>query len=360
MSPTTASPKVTIARPDDWHVHLRDDEMLRAVVPHTASVFRYAMVMPNLTPAITSTDAANAYRMRVMAAAGPKSNDEFTPLMVLYLNDNLSVEDLRAGFKDGAVHAAKYYPAGATTNSDDGGSALLDYMVQLETMADIGMPLLVHAESTDQNIDIFDREKAFLDGELSDLCERLPELRVTVEHVSTANGVDFVKEHDGVVASITPHHLTRERSDLLANGLDPHLYCKPIINRASDRDALVAVVVAGNSSFFLGTDSAPHPTTHKHGLKARPGIFNAPHALEVVAELLYSVDALDKLEDFTSQFGAKNYGFEVSSSQLQMFRSDKPDNEQGSSIMTQQGQEVMIFGTEAGRRWSITQQVGDN
>lgn len=345
---------IEIGLPDDWHVHLRDDDMLATVAPITASSFRYALVMPNLVPPIRTSAEAASYRSRILAAVGDRALPEFTPIMALYLSDELDVDDLRAGHSSGLVHAVKYYPAGATTNSEFGGNSLLDSRPILEAMAALDMPLLVHAESTDPDIDIFDRERDFLDRQLAPVVESLHELRVTVEHLSTRAGVDFVMANEQVRGSITPHHLSCDRSDLLANGLRPDLYCKPIINSADDRRALVAAATSGDASFFLGTDSAPHPESQKHGGQAKPGIFNAPFALEVVAEVFHQAGALDRLERFTSINGCRWYGFEPATSKLRLTRSSGAGAVAvADSVVTADGATVRIFGADEAARWSV-------
>lgn len=355
---------IEIRLPDDWHVHLRDDEMLATVAPLTARTFRYALVMPNLVPPIRRTAEAREYRDRIMASAGAGALVEFTPIMALYLADDLDLDDLQAGFEEGVIHAVKYYPAGATTNSEHGGSSLMGAATVLERMTEIGMPLLVHAESTDPDVDIFDRERDFLDRQLAPVVSSFPSLAVTVEHLSTKAGVDFVTAHEQVRGSITPHHLSCDRSDLLANGLRPDLYCKPIINSAADREALVAAATSGAPSFFLGTDSAPHPNSHKHGGAAKPGIFNAPYALPVVAEVFYRSESLDQLEAFVSLNGCRAYGFEPATRHLRLTRSSAGNPPEGEgkdvvapivdSVETSDGETVRIFGAEEAARWTVT------
>lgn len=349
MTDTTT---LEIAAPDDWHVHLRDDHMLAAVTPFTSRCFRYALVMPNLVPPVTTTAMAAAYRDRISAAAGPDARADFTPLMGLYLNDELTAADLLAGVADGVVFGAKYYPAGATTNSEAGGSSLLAYRDVLEAMAGAGVPLLVHAESTDPEIDIFDREAAFIETDLIPVLDALPELRVTVEHISTRAGLDLVRERANLGGSITPHHLTCDRSDLLANGLRPDLYCKPVINSRDERLAIAEAATSGDPSFFLGTDSAPHPLTKKHAQQASAGIFNAPYALEVVAELFHERGALDRLEGFTSLNGPDHYGLPHSDARVRLTRSGAADLERAEHVVTADGTEVRIFGADAARRWT--------
>lgn len=345
--------EVTIATPDDWHVHLRDDTMLRAVAPFTANLFRYALVMPNLSQPITTTASAAAYRERIIEAAGQDASAEFTPLMALYLNDSVSIADLRAGFSDGVVHAVKYYPAGATTNSEAGGSSLISYGPILSQIADLGIPLLVHAESTDPSVDIFDRERVFLENELAPVCEQLPTLKVTVEHVSTTDGVAFVREHSNVTGTITPHHLSCERSDILANGLRPDLYCKPVLNSKEDRQTLIEAATSGEASFFLGTDSAPHPLSSKRSAVGKAGIFSAPFALPILAEVFAERGALDRLEAFTSTNGARYHGFEPSVYRVCLRRLDDRSEVFDEMLRTNDGHEVQMFGVEAARKWSL-------
>lgn len=349
---------VEIAIPDDWHVHLRDDAMLATVAPITASAFRYALVMPNLVPPVTTTAAAAAYRDRILAAAGSAARTDFAPIMALYLNDEVRVDDFAAGVDAGVVHAAKYYPAGATTNSEGGGTSLLAVREVLEWMAERGVPLLVHAESTDPAIDIYDREAHFLDTELAPTLDAIGGLDVTVEHLSTAAGVQLVSERDHLWGSITPHHLACDRSDLLANGLRPDLYCKPILNSPDDRAALVAAATSGSPKFFLGTDSAPHPRSDKHTSTSKPGIFNAPFALPVVAEVFHQAGALEHLEAFTSLNGCRRYGFEPSTGRLRLSRQpEAPTPAIPDTITTAAGDTVTIFGAAEARLWSITERV---
>ncbi|MEM8706105.1 MAG: dihydroorotase [Actinomycetota bacterium] len=341
-----------IAVPDDWHVHLRDDEMLDAVAPYTANLFRRAVVMPNISPPVTSSAAAASYRDRILAAAGPDARADFDPVMVLYLNDQIVIDDLLAGAADGIVFGAKYYPAGATTNSAAGGTSLLAFREVLEAMAGANIPLLVHAESTDPEIDLFDREADFIEKQLLPVVEQIPELRVTVEHISTRAGLDIVRDHPQVGGSITPHHLTCDRADLLANGMRPHLYCKPVINSREERIAIAAAATSGNPSFFYGTDSAPHPLSKKETDKVAAGIFNAPYAIEVVAELFHEMDALDQLEGFVSLNGADHYGVDRSTDKIRLTRKADDDVEPAETVTTSDGQVVRIFGADAARLWS--------
>lgn len=344
---------IQVPRPDDWHVHLRDDEMLAAVVRYSADRFRYSLVMPNLQPPIVDVAGATAYRDRIVAAAGA-SVGSFRPLMTLYLTPEVRVDDLKAGWESGVVGGVKFYPAGATTNSESGGTALLDFRGQLEAMAEMGVPLLVHAESTDPELDIFDREAAFLDQQVGPLLSELPELSVTVEHISTAAGIDLVNQFDQAYGSITPHHLSCDRSDILANGMRPELYCKPVINSAANRRALVAAATSGNKKFFLGTDSAPHPLSAKEARVAKAGIFNAPYALEVTAEVFHQANALDSLGAFVSTNGAHRYGVEPSDEQLLLTRTSSPAGEPPADLVTTTtGDQVRLFGVAEAALWQI-------
>ncbi|MCP3853670.1 MAG: dihydroorotase [Actinomycetia bacterium] len=342
---------IEIPTPDDWHVHLRADEMLEAVVGYSARRFRYALVMPNLRPPITTTSAAIDYRDRIMGVA-PRDTG-FHPIMALYLTPEVSLDDLRRGADEGIVAGVKYYPAGATTNSDGGGSSLSDFRGLLEGMAEAGVRLLVHAEATDPSLDIFDREAAFLEHELAPLCAAVPELRVTVEHVSTRAGVEFVGAHPRTAATITPHHLARQRTDLLADGMRPDLFCKPVINSADDRDALIEAATGGVGPFCLGTDSAPHPTTAKYGPRAAAGIFNAAYGLEVVAEVFHQAGRLDRMGAFVSGNGCAAYGVETPETTLTLTR-EPVEVERDTQLETEAGDQVVLFGAEEAARWTIS------
>ncbi len=342
---------ITIPRPDDWHVHLRDDAMLEAVVGYTARRFRFAMVMPNLVPPLTSVAAAVAYRDKILAAA-PDDAGDFRPVMALYASPDVDLDDLRTGIADGVVAAVKYYPAGATTNSEAGAASMRDLMPLYEVLAETGTRLLVHAESTDPTVDIFDREAHFLEMQLAPLMDEMPELLVTVEHVSTAAGVELVRDRPGTAATITPHHLARERSDLLADGMRPDLYCKPVINSEADRVRLVEAATSGDPAFCLGTDSAPHPTTAKYGPKAKAGVFNAAYGLEVVAEIFHGNDALDVLPAFASHNGCAIYGVDAPTEHITLAR-ESVDADLATQFTTSAGDDVVLFGVEEAMHWTV-------
>lgn len=309
--------KLSLTLPDDWHLHLRDGAALRTTVPHSAARFHRAIVMPNLKPPVTTVAAALAYRERILAAR-PAGN-QFQPLMTLYLTDTLPVSELEKAVASDYVHAIKYYPAGATTNSDNGVTSIDTVMPALEYMAEAGLPLLVHGEVTDEKIDIFDREQVFIDTILEPLLQRLPALRVVLEHITTAQAVDFVSTAPAnVAATITVHHLLYNRNHMLAGGIRPHLYCLPVLKRNTHQEALLTAATSGNPKFFLGTDSAPHARlTKEHGCGCA-GIYSAPAALELYAEVFERSNALDKLEGFASFFGADYYRLPRNQTRIQL------------------------------------------
>lgn len=299
--------RLTLTRPDDWHLHLRDGEALRSVATHTAERFARALVMPNLRPPITTTDQACAYRERILRAL--PSGTDFTPLMSLYLTDKSSPEEIVRARESGVVHAVKLYPAGATTHSDQGVTDWRKVEPVLKAMAEAKMPLLVHGEVTDPTVDIFDREPVFIRQVLIPLLERLPDLRVVMEHVTTKEATDFVAAAGPhVAATITPQHLLLNRNALFQGGIRPHHYCLPVLKREHHREALLAAAVSGNPRFFLGTDSAPHPRSAKESGCGCAGIYSAHAAIELYAEAFEQAGALARLDDFASRFGAEFYG----------------------------------------------------
>ncbi|MEO8455322.1 MAG: dihydroorotase [Sphingomicrobium sp.] len=298
-----ASQTLTIRRPDDWHVHLRDGEMLRVVAPYTARQFARAIVMPNLVPPITTVEAAAAYRERIVAAAGAG----FTPLMTCYLTDAANPDEIARGFEEGVWVAAKLYPAGATTNSASGVTDIHNIYPTLARMEKIGMVLCVHGEVTDPDVDVFDREKFFILRVLDRLARDFPGLKIVFEHITTAEAVQFVEDSSGVAATVTPQHLILNRNALFAGGLRPHAYCLPLAKRETHRLAVRKAATSGSPKFFLGTDSAPHSRKTKESECGCAGIFNAPFALESYATVFEEEGALDKLEAFTSVNGARFY-----------------------------------------------------
>ena len=297
---------LTITRPDDWHLHVRDGAALAAVVPHTASQFARAIIMPNLKPPVTSAAQAVAYRERILAAV-PRGAS-FEPLMTLYLTDTLPPDEI-ARAKAAGVVALKLYPAGATTNSDAGVTDLRKTYPTLEAMQRLGLPLLVHGEVTDPEIDLFDREKVFIDTKLIPLRRDLPELKIVFEHITTREAAQYVAEADSfVAATITAHHLLYNRNAIFTGGIRPHYYCLPVLKREEHRRALVAAATSGNPKFFLGTDSAPHAAQLKEHAVGCAGCYTALNALELYAEAFDAAGALDKLEGFASFHGARFYG----------------------------------------------------
>ena len=340
--------KLTIKRPDDWHLHLRDGEMLKAVLPHTAQDFGRAIIMPNLVPPVTTTKMAEAYQARIMAAL-PQGMD-FTPLMVLYLTEDTDPADVRAGFESGLITAVKLYPAGATTNSASGVRTMENVMPVLEVMAEIGMPLCVHGEVTDSDIDIFDREAVFIDRVLDPLGVRLPNLRVVFEHITTKQAVDYVAQASRALsATITTHHLMINRNAYLAGGIKPHYYCLPVAKRESHRKALVAAATSGDPRFFLGTDSAPHTEPNKLQACGCAGIFTAPNTMGCLAQLFEEAQALDKLEGFTSLHGPAFYKLPVNDAEMTLVRLDDPVS-YPEKVDTADGP-VMVFDPQCPIHW---------
>jgi dihydroorotase len=298
--------QITITRPDDWHLHLRDGEALAAVLPHSARHFARAIVMPNLRPPITTVAMAADYRQRILAAL--PAGTRFEPLMTLYLTDNTPADEIRRAADSGFVKAVKLYPAGATTNSDAGVTDLSRCDAALAEMEKQGMPLLVHGEVTDPAVDLFDRERVFIDTVLQPLLDRRPGLRVVFEHITTREAADFVQAAgDNVAATITAHHLLYNRNAIFVGGIRPHYYCLPVLKRETHRQALVLAATSGNGKFFLGTDSAPHARGAKETACGCAGCYTAHAALELYAEAFEAAGALDKLEAFASFNGPDFY-----------------------------------------------------
>jgi dihydroorotase len=317
-----ASPtSLTLRRPDDWHLHLRDGAMLRAVLPHSTRDFARAIVMPNLVPPVATRAQASAYRDRIRAALPPGAR--FEPLMTLYLTEDTDPADVATAFLDGTAQAVKLYPAGATTNSQSGVRDLDRVRPVLERMAEIGMPLCIHGEVTDPQVDIFDREAVFIDRVLKPLRRRVPDLRIVLEHVTTQDGVDFVRDQTrNVAATITTHHLVINRNAILAGGIRPHYYCLPVAKRESHRVALVEAAISGDRRFFLGTDSAPHLDAAKLQPCGCAGCFTAPVTLPILAEVFDAAGALDTLEAFASLNGPAFYGLQPNEERITLTRGE--------------------------------------
>ena len=303
--------QLTITRPDDWHLHLRDGALMQAVVQDTARQFARAIVMPNLRPPVTTTGQAQDYCARILAALphGAKSGGaKFEPLMTLYLTDNTTAQEIQRAKQSGIVHAVKLYPAGATTNSDAGVTDIRKAYPALEEMQRCGMPLLVHGEATDPDVDVFDREAVFIERVMIPLLRDLPQLRVVFEHITTNDAVQFVTSApDHIAATITVHHLLYNRNAMFSGGMRPHYFCLPVLKREAHREALGKAAISGNPKFFLGTDSAPHSQHTKEAACGCAGCYTAHAAIELYAEVFEQLNALDKLEGFASFFGADYY-----------------------------------------------------
>ena len=307
--------QLTITRPDDWHLHLRDEALMHSVLPDTARQFARAIVMPNLRPPVATTAQAQAYRARILAAL--PAGADFQPLMTLYLTDNTSAEEIKKAKTSGIVHAVKLYPAGATTNSDAGVTDLRKTYSALEEMQRCNMPLLVHGEVTDAAIDVFDREAVFIERVLQPLLKDLPKLRVVFEHITTQDATQFVASAtDNIAATITAHHLLYNRNAMLVGGIRPHYYCLPVLKRETHREALVKAATSGSKKFFLGTDSAPHAQRIKENACGCAGCYTAHAAIELYTEAFEQAGALDKLEGFASFYGADFYGLPRNTQQI--------------------------------------------
>lgn len=315
--------QLTLRRPDDWHLHLRDDEMLKAVALVSVQHLRSALIMPNLIPPVVRSDQAAAYRERILNALPPEAH--FQPKMTLYLTETTDPEDVAAAAQSGLISAVKLYPAGATTNSDSGVQNMESVLPVLERMAEIGLPLCVHGEVTDPSVDIFDREAVFIDRVLDPIRQQIPGLRVVMEHVTTSDGVDYVRSNEsGLAATLTPHHLILNRNHLLVGGIKPHYYCLPIVKREKHRLALRSAATSGDKRFFLGTDSAPHTDETKEAPCGCAGVFNGPNTLSCLAHVFEEEGALNQLEAFISLNGSAFYGVPPSEERLTLTKRDDP------------------------------------
>ena len=342
---------LTIRRPDDWHLHLRDGAMLRAVLPETSRDFARAIIMPNLVPPVVTSADAVAYRNRIMDAL-PQGAD-FKPLMTLYLTEDTDPADVRAAAQSGLITAIKLYPAGATTNSASGVSNFDKVRPVLETMAEIGLPLCFHGEVTDPTVDIFDREAVFLETKLDPIRRATPGLKVTLEHITTKDGIDYVAGASGEIAgTITTHHLMINRNHLLAGGIRPHYYCLPVVKRATHQEALRKAATSGNPRFFLGTDSAPHLDGAKESACGCAGCFTATNTMACLAHVFEEENALDKLEAYTSLNGPAHYGLPVNDATLTLTKGDAP-TPYPSHIDTPDGR-VTVFDPGHPLMWRVT------
>jgi dihydroorotase len=339
---------LTIRRPDDWHVHLRDGDMLKAVAPYTARQFARAIVMPNLDPPVTDVEAAQAYRQRIVAAAG----DGFTPLMTCYLTDDADPEEIARGFAAGVWAAGKLYPANATTNSAQGVTDVRNIRAALERMQAIGMPLLVHGEVTDPEVDVFDREAVFIDRVLAPLARDFPELKIVFEHITTEEAADFVRDGGpNVAATITPHHLVINRNALFAGGLRPHAYCLPVAKRERHRLAIRKAATSGSPKYFLGTDSAPHARDAKETACGCAGIFNAAFALESYAAVFEEEGALERFEAFSSEHGSRFYGLPLNEGTVTLKHAENVVPEEIAGVVPFQAGETL--------HWRMVAALGD-
>ncbi len=307
--------EITIRRPDDWHLHLRDGDILAAVLPFTAALYGRAIIMPNLKPPVTTVKDAAAYRQRILDCLPPDHG--FEPLMTLYLTDNTEPAEIRLGKDEGIISAVKLYPAGATTNSEFGVTSIIKTYRVLKIMQELDVPLSVHGEIHDPDVDIFEREAVFVERELDPLRKNFPELKIILEHVSSKTGVEYVRSADRYLgATITPHHMLINRSSIFAGGLNPHMYCLPVAKRESDREAIGEAAVSGDPRFFFGSDSAPHRVTDKEKTGGAAGIFNSPTALPYIAQRFEAEGALENLEAFMSLNGARFYGLSPNSDEI--------------------------------------------
>ena len=340
-------------RPDDWHVHLRDGEMLKTVLPFTARTFGRAIVMPNLKPPVTDVARARGYRDEIIAALPPGT--KFTPLMTIYLTDTTDAEDLARGHQDGTVTAVKYYPAGATTNSENGVTDIKKIYPVLERMQTIGMPLLVHGEVTDPAVDVFDREAVFIEKVLMPLRRDMPELKIVLEHITTENAADYVADEGKkgkLAATITAHHLIINRNAMFAGGLRPHFYCLPVAKREKHRQALIKAATSGMPMFFLGTDTAPHSRAAKESACACAGIFTAPYALALYAQAFDEAGQIGRLEGFASRFGPAFYGLPVSNDLITLEKMTDFGGEI-KPILTGNGQQIVPFAPLSPIQWRV-------
>ncbi len=341
---------LTIRRPDDWHLHLRDGAMLEGVIGDTSRHFARAIIMPNLVPPVVTTDDARAYRERILKAV--PAGDRFEPLMTLYLTEHTNPDDVEEGKRSGLIKAVKLYPAGATTNSHGGVRDMEKAMPVLERMANVGLPLCVHGEVTTPEVDIFDREKVFIDTVLDPLRKRLPELKVTMEHVTTEEGIQYIRSADrNLAGSITTHHLIINRNDILVGGIQPHYYCLPVAKRENHRQALRKAAVSGDARFFLGTDSAPHVDPSKECACGCAGIYTSINTMSCLAHVFEQENALDKLEAFTSLNGPAWYGLPANEETSTLVKREEPVEFPG-KIFTGAGP-VTVFNPKFPLHWDV-------
>lgn len=342
--------ELVITRPDDWHLHVRDGEMLKAVLPETSKIFGRATIMPNLIPPVVTGDDALAYKERIMAAL-PKGHD-FTPIMTLYLTETTQWADVKQAYEQGIIKALKLYPAGATTNSASGVKDITKIYPLLDQMAAYNIPLLVHGEVVDKEVDIFDREAVFIETILEPIRQNIPTLKIVMEHITTKQAVEYVRQaSQNLAATITTHHLVINRNAYLVGGIKPHYYCLPVAKREEHRVALLKAAISGDKRFFLGTDSAPHTDAKKLTACGCAGIFSASNTMQILAQVFEDENALDKLEDFTSIYGAKFYGLPINQNKLRLVKQASPV-QFPKSIPTPEG-DVTLFDPMMDIYWDI-------
>ena len=315
--------KIEIIKPDDWHVHFREGEMLKTLVPETSKLYNRAIVMPNLNNPIVNTDQAIDYKTKILKFS--KNNNFFQPLITFYLNENISSKDLIKAYKDQYIFAVKLYPAGVTTNSSKGVKKLSAIFNVLEIMSKYKIPLLIHGEVNDKKIDIFDREKIFIENELINIINKFPDLKITLEHITTKFAVDFINQaSNNIKASITPHHLILNRTDMLEHKIKPHYYCLPILKKEDDRKALLNAAFNKNQKFFLGTDSAPHDIKQKENSCGCAGVFNTINSIEMLTQIFDNNQKLNLLENFLSKNGPKHYNLPVNTNKIKLIKTKTP------------------------------------
>lgn len=342
--------KIQIQRPDDWHVHFRDDEILKVVAPETSINFGRAIVMPNLIPPILTGQNAVDYKRRIDAVI--PQHHKFKPLMTIYLTETTDKEDLKRSFISRDVFACKLYPSGATTNSESGVKNITRIMPILETMSEIGMPLLIHGEVTDKKIDIFDREKMFIDTTLDFICKEFPELKITLEHITTKDAILYIKNsNQNIAATITPHHLALNRNDLFSGGIRPHFFCLPILKREEHKQALLEVATSGDKRFFLGTDTAPHLKNDKENCCGCAGVFNAKYCLSILAQIFDNKNSINQLENFVSINGAKHYNLETNKEKITLIRDQNPLTFE--KFLNVGNEEIKVFNPNFNIYWKV-------
>ncbi|EMS35970.1 dihydroorotase [Candidatus Liberibacter americanus] len=342
--------KISLHYPDDWHLHLRDGEILKNVIGDTSNYFRRALIMPNLSPPITTTNEAKDYRDRILKSV-PKEH-QFNPLMTLYLTERTDPDDVEIGFRSGIIHAVKLYPAGSTTNSHYGISNINNVMHVFERMEKAGIPLCIHGEIPDNTIDIFDREAIFIEKILDPLRKKLPALKITLEHITTTESVEYINNYSNIAASITVHHLIINRNTIFQNGINPHYYCLPIAKREKHRLSLRKAAVSGNPNFFLGTDSAPHLDYLKETSCGCAGIYSSKNAISCLAQVFEDENSLENLESFISLNGAIWYGMPINEDRISLVRRDQPISFEKKKMIVSIG-DITIFDPMLPLHWEV-------